>query len=164
MRKVEAMGRLGRRPGLSLLLVLALALALAGLAACGGDDAPADEQPAQSAFVGDWEPVDASLDITWGGDEGRSYSLSSGGEGGSLKVTQQGDALTVTLVGKSGGRTDPLPADDQGKTLAFAIPISEEMPTEATLTSTGGGLADLAFADSDMTWSFKKSGAGAAGD
>jgi hypothetical protein len=38
------------------------------------------------------------------------------------------------------------------------------MPTEATFTEAGEGLADLAFADSDMTWSFKKSGAGAAGD
>jgi len=158
------MGHPNRRPALPLLLVLALALALASLAACGGDAAPAEEQPAQSAFVGDWVPVDASLDITWGGDEGRSYSLSSGGEGGSLEVTQQGDALTVTLVGASGERTDPMPAEEQGKALAFAIPISEEMPTETTLTSTGEGLADLAFADSDITWSFKKSGAGAAGD
>jgi hypothetical protein len=158
------MRHLTRRPALALLLVLALALAPAALAACGGDDAPAEEQPAQSAFVGDWAPVDASLDITWGGDEGRSYSLSSGGEGGTLEVAQQGDAITVTLVGKSGGRTDPMPADEEGEALAFAIPISEEMPTEATLTSTGDGLADLAFADSDMTWSFKKSGAGATGD
>jgi hypothetical protein len=157
------MNHLPRRP-LLVLLVFALALALASLTACGGDDAPAQEQPAQSAFVGAWKPVDASLDITWNDDEGRSYSLSTGSEGGSLEITQQGDALTVTLVGKSGGRTDPLPAEEQGETLAFAIPISEEMPTDVTLTSTGEGLADLAFADSDMTWSFTKSDAGATGD
>lgn len=158
------MTKLTRRPALSLLLVLVLALALAALAACGGEDAPAEEQPAQSVWVGDWAPVDASLDITWGEDEGRSYALSSGGEGGILEVAQQGDALTVTLVGMSGARTDPMPAEEQGTTLAFAIPISEETPTEVTLTSTGEGLADLGFDDSDMTWGFKKSDAGATGD
>jgi hypothetical protein len=155
---------LTRRRVPTLLLTLALVLTLAGLAACGGDDAPAEEQPAQSAWVGDWEPVDASLDITWGGDEGRSYALSSGGEGGRLEVVQQGEAITITFVGKSGERTDPMPADDQGETLAFEIPISEEMPTGATLTSTGEGLADLAFDGGDITWSFQNSKAGASGD
>jgi hypothetical protein len=158
------MGHLTRRPALTLFLVLALVLALAALAACGGDETPAEDQPAQSAWVGDWEPVDASLDITWGGDEGRSYQLSSGSEGGILKIVQQGDELTVTLVGKSGESTDPMAADEQGTTLTFAIPISEEMPTEATLTSTSDGLADLALGGDEITWSFKKSAAGATGD
>jgi hypothetical protein len=63
----------------------------------------------------------------------------------------------------NGTRTDPVPADEQGKTLAFAIPISEEMPTGVALTSTGEGLADLGFDDNDMTWSFKKGDAGATG-
>lgn len=164
MRTADVMSHSSRRPGLCLLAALALALALAGVAACGGDDAPAEGQTAQSAFVGVWAPVDATFDITWNEEEGRSYSLSSGGEGGSIEVARKGDALTVTLVGKSGQRSEPLPGEDQGGALAFAIPISEEMPTETTLTTTGDGLADLAFADSDIAWSFKKSEAGAPGD
>ncbi|MDO9060178.1 MAG: glycerol kinase, partial [Bradyrhizobium sp.] len=47
-----------------------------------------------------------------------------------LITAMQGDAgLTVTLVGKSGERSDALPATVEGDTLSFAIPISEEMPT-----------------------------------
>jgi hypothetical protein len=38
------------------------------------------------------------------------------------------------------------------------------MPTETTLTSTGEGLAELKFADGDITWEFKESDTGAAGD
>jgi hypothetical protein len=38
------------------------------------------------------------------------------------------------------------------------------MPTEATLTSTSDGLADLALGGDEITWSFKKSAAGATGD
>jgi hypothetical protein len=153
-----------RRAATALLLIVALAFALASLAACGGEEAPAEDQPAQSAFAGDWEPVDASLDITWGGDEGRSYALSSGGEGGYLAVAQNGGAITVTLVGMNGERSDPLAASEQGKTLSFGLPISDEMPTEVTLTSTGDALAELQFEGSDITWEFRKTGATPTGD
>lgn len=145
------------------LLIILLAFSLAALAACGDADT-AEEEAAQSAFVGTWEPVDATLDITWGGEEGRSYSLSSGDEGGSIEVVQESTAITVTLAGKGGDRTDRLPADEQGKTLTFEIPISEEMPTEATLTSTGDGLAELRFGDGDLTWEFRQAGSVTTGD
>ncbi len=136
-------------------LVLWLALAGGALAACGEDSAPADDGGSQSPFAGLWEPVEASFDITW--DEGsRSYSLSSGGSGGGLEVVGADAALTVTLVGKSGARSDALPATESGEALNFAIPISEEMPTDAILTSTGDGTATLTFAGQDNTWDLQK--------
>lgn len=148
-----------------LLLTLVLALALPALAACGAEESTGEAESApQSAFVGVWVPVDAMFDITWNEEDGRSYSLSSGGEGGSIEVAQDGAAITVTLVGKSGERSDPLPAEDEGDTLVFGIPISEDMPTETTLASTGEGLAELKFDQGDIAWEFKKTDAGAAGD
>jgi hypothetical protein len=115
--------RCGSPLPLTITCVLVLWLALAGgaLAACGEDSAPADDGGSQSPFAGLWEPVEASFDITW--DEGsRSYSLSSGGSGGGLEVVGADAALTVTLVGKSGARSDALPATESGEALNFAIP------------------------------------------
>ncbi len=139
----------------ALVLCLALAAALAG---CGGDSSSPSGDAAESPFAGTWAPADASFDITWG-EDGRSYSISSGGSGGGLEVTQGDAGLTVTLVGKSGERSDALPATVEGDTLSFAIPISEEMPTGTTLTSTGEGLADLSFEDQDSAWGFQKTDA-----
>lgn len=142
-----------------LLCALVLGLALAALAGCGGEASTSSpDDAADSPFAGIWEPVDASFDITWG-EDGRSYSISSGGAGGGLEVTQGEAGLEVTLVGKSGERSDPLPATVEGGTLNFAIPISEEMPTATTLTSTGESLADLSFEDQDSAWGFRKTDA-----
>jgi|GEM_PF-2774367 len=149
----------GKRVSVVVLSALALCLVLLGgaLAGCGGDSSSsADDGAAESPFVGNWEGVDAVFDITWAEDEGRSYSISSGGSGGGLEVTQADQGLTVTLVGTSGTRSDALPATEAGDTLSFDIPISEEMPTPTTLTSTGAGTAKLAFDGSDTTWDFQK--------
>ncbi len=151
--------RSARRLPLPVLCVLVLCLALAAaLAGCGGDSSSSTEDAAESPFAGIWEPADASFDITWG-EDGRSYSISSGGSGGGLEVAAGDAGLTVTLVGKSGERSDALPATVDGKTLSFAIPISEDMPTPTTLTFTGEGLADLSFEDQDSAWGFRKTDA-----
>ena len=142
---------------LTLACVLTLCLTLAGgaLVACGEDSPSTDGGGTHSSFAGLWEAIEASFDITWD-DSSRSYSLSSGGSGGGLEVIEADAGLTVTLVGKSGVRSDALPATDGGETLSFAIPISEEMPTDATLTSTGDGTATLTLAGTDNTWDFQK--------
>lgn len=147
------------RRSLSPIVVIVLAVALgvsAGglLAACSEGSSSSDAEP-QSAFAGKWEPVDASWDITWG-DGGRSYSIVSGGSGGGLEVEESDEGLMVTLVGKSGARSDALPATESDDVLSFDVPISEESPTGVTLTSTGEGTAALAFVDSDSTWDFQK--------
>ncbi len=137
--------------------LLVLALAAGVLTACGADSASssADGDKARSPFAGSWEPVDAWFDIQWDA-AGRSYSVVAGGSGGGLEVAEDGTGLAVTLVGKSGVRSDALPATAEGETLSFAIPISEETPTDVTLVSTGEGTASLTFVGQDNVWDFRK--------
>ncbi len=128
-------------------LVLALAVALA---ACGGDSS------GDSPFAGMWEPSDASLDVTWSEEEGRMYAVTFGGSGGGFEIDEADGGLTVTMIGRSGARTDPFPATVDGDTLSFEMPIFEDSTTEITMAAGAEGTATVIFGEGDNGWDFRK--------
>jgi hypothetical protein len=133
--------------------VVCLALTLAAtLTACGGDEGSAGDSP----FAGMWEPSDSSLDVTWSEEEGRSYAVTFGGSGGGFEIDETDGELTVTLVGRSGARTDAFPATVDGDTLSFEMPIFENSTTRITMVTGAEGTATVTFGEGDNGWDFRK--------